>query len=122
MPLSAEELLPLVYEELRRLAAYRMANEAPNQTLRRPGPQPTALLHEAWLRLGGEAQPQWQNRGHFFAAAGEAMRRILIDRARKRAVRRAAGLAVQSPACTRSRINVMSLMPDVIKPFLRDNA
>ena len=86
--LAAEELLPLVYEELRRLAAVRMANELPGQTL-----QPTALVHEAWLRLGADQQPCWQNRAHFFGAAAEAMRRILIDRARKRQVRAASGLA-----------------------------
>ena len=77
---AAEELLPLVYEELRKLAAHKMAQEAPGQTL-----QPTALVHEAWLRLGGDAQPPWQNRAHFFAAAAEAMRRILVERARQRA-------------------------------------
>jgi len=83
-PNAAEELLPLVYEELRKLAAHRMANEAPGHTL-----QPTALVHEAWLRLvGSDSHAQFQNRAHFFAAAAEAMRRILIDRARrKRAVR-----------------------------------
>ena len=83
-PKAADELLPLIYEELRRLAAHKMANEAPGQTL-----QPTALVHEAWLRLvGNSGQSQFQNRAHFFAAAAEAMRRILIDRARrKRAVR-----------------------------------
>ncbi len=82
-PTAAEELLPLVYEELRRLAASRMARESPGQTL-----QATALVHEAWLRLGGDAQPAWANRAHFFAAAAEAMRRILIDNARrKQAVR-----------------------------------
>jgi RNA polymerase sigma factor (TIGR02999 family) len=82
-PKAADELLPLVYGELRKLAAAKMANEAPNQTL-----QPTALVHEAWLRLVGEANPQFANRAHFFAAAAEAMRRILIDKARrKRAVR-----------------------------------
>jgi len=80
---AADELLPLVYEELRRLAAHRMANEAPGQTL-----QPTALVHEAWLRLTGNENKKWDGRAHFFAAAAEAMRRILIDRARrKRAVR-----------------------------------
>ena len=87
-PKAAEELLPLVYEELRQLAAAKMANEQPGQTL-----QPTALVHEAWLRLGGDQQPRWQNRTHFFGAAAEAMRRILIDRARKRQVRASAGLA-----------------------------
>ena len=79
-PKAADELLPLVYDELRRIAAAKMAHEAAGQTL-----QPTALVHEAWLRLGGEAQPAWQNRAHFFGAAAEAMRRILIDRARSKA-------------------------------------
>jgi RNA polymerase sigma factor (TIGR02999 family) len=78
-PKAAEELLPLVYDELRKLAAAKMAREAPGQTL-----QPTALVHEAWLRLGGDEQPTWQNRAHFFGAAAEAMRRILVDRARRR--------------------------------------
>jgi RNA polymerase sigma factor (TIGR02999 family) len=82
-PKAAEELLPLVYEELRRLAAHKMANEAAGQTL-----QPTALVHEAWLRLAGDANKKWDGRAHFFGAAAEAMRRILIDRARrKRAIR-----------------------------------
>ena len=76
---AADALLPLVYDELRRLAAHRMAGEAPGQTL-----QATALVHEAWLRLGGDDQPSWQNRAHFFAAAAEAMRRILIDNARRK--------------------------------------
>ena len=76
-PKAAEELLPLVYEELRKLAAIRMANEPAGQTL-----QATALVHEAWLRLAG---PQvWNSRYHFFAAAAEAMRRILIDNARRK--------------------------------------
>ena len=87
-PRAAAELLPLVYDELRRLAAQKMAREAPGQTL-----QATALVHDAWLRLGGDEQPRWQNRAHFFGAAAEAMRRILIDRARKRQVRAASGLA-----------------------------
>src|SRR6187401_2642254 len=79
-PQAAEELLPLVYEELRKLAAVRMANESAGHTL-----QPTALVHEAWLRLAGnEAQAQFANRAHFFAAAAEAMRRILIERARRK--------------------------------------
>jgi RNA polymerase sigma factor (TIGR02999 family) len=76
---AADQLLPLVYEELRKLAVHKMANEPAGQTL-----QPTALVHEAWLRLGGDAQPAWQNSAHFFAAAAEAMRRILIDRARSK--------------------------------------
>lgn len=78
-PEAAEELLPLVYNELRKLAAHKMANEPPGQTL-----QPTALVHEAWLRLGGDQQPAWHNRAHFIAAAAEAMRRILIERARSK--------------------------------------
>ena len=76
---AAAELLPLVYDELRRLAANKMANEARGHTL-----QPTALVHEAWLRLGGNDAPVFQNRAHFFGAAAEAMRRILIERARRR--------------------------------------
>jgi RNA polymerase sigma factor (TIGR02999 family) len=79
-PKAAEELLPLVYEELRKLASYRMAQEAPGHTL-----QPTALVHEAYLQLIGSTHPrQWDGRGHFFAAAGEAMRRILVDSARRK--------------------------------------
>jgi RNA polymerase sigma factor (TIGR02999 family) len=77
---AAGELLPLVYDELRKLAAVRMANEAPGQTL-----QPTALVHEAYLRLVGAADAnRWDNRGHFFAAAAEAMRRILVEAARRK--------------------------------------
>jgi RNA polymerase sigma factor (TIGR02999 family) len=87
-PKAAEELLPLVYEELRHLAAARMAKEAPGQTL-----QPTALVHEALMRLAGSGPQQWNSRGHFFGAAAEAMRRILIERARKRGrVRHGGGL------------------------------
>lgn len=78
-PKAAEELLPLVYTELRRLAAHKMANEPAGQIL-----QPTALVHEAWLRLVGAANQNWQNRAHFFGAAAEAMRRILIDNARRK--------------------------------------
>jgi RNA polymerase sigma factor (TIGR02999 family) len=76
---ATESLLPIVYDELRRLAAARLAREAPGQTL-----EPTALVHEAYLRLVGHADGGWANRGHFFAAAAEAMRRILIDLARKK--------------------------------------
>jgi RNA polymerase sigma factor (TIGR02999 family) len=79
-PHAAEQLLPLVYDELRKLAAVRLAHENPGQTL-----QATALVHEAYLRLlGGASDQQWNSRGHFFGAAAEAMRRILIDRARDR--------------------------------------
>jgi RNA polymerase sigma factor (TIGR02999 family) len=76
---AAAELLPLVYDELRQLAAARLAAEAPGQTL-----QATALVHEAYLRLVGPQDPGWENRGHFFAAAAEAMRRILVESARSR--------------------------------------
>jgi RNA polymerase sigma factor (TIGR02999 family) len=78
-PRAAADLLPAVYAELRRLAASRMAHEPRGHTL-----QPTALVHEAWLRLGGDEQPHWETRAHFFAAAAEAMRRILVERARRR--------------------------------------
>lgn len=79
-PDSIKELLPLIYDELRRLAAQKMAREAPGNTL-----QPTALVHEAWLRLvTPEGQAHFQNRAHFFGAAAEAMRRILVDRARQK--------------------------------------
>ena len=93
---AADQILPLVYGELRKLAAAKMMREAPGQTL-----QPTALVHEAWLRLGGDSQPDWKSRAHFFAAAAEAMRRILIDRARQRqAVRHGAGLEKVSANAT----------------------
>ena len=108
---TAEELLPLLYDELRKLAAARMAGEWATTTL-----QPTALVHEAWLRVTRGGPCVWKNQGHFFAAAAEAMRRILIDRARrKRAAKRDAGnervdlnqvnLAVQSNAETLLSIN-----------------
>jgi RNA polymerase sigma factor (TIGR02999 family) len=85
-PVAAAELLALLYDELRKLAAQKLSREAPGQTL-----QATALVHEAWIRLGGEEQPAWENRAHFFAAAAEAMRRILIDNARKRKALRHGG-------------------------------
>jgi RNA polymerase sigma factor (TIGR02999 family) len=89
-PRATGELLPLVYDELRRVAAARMAHEQPGHTL-----QPTALVHEAWLRLGGSGAPTFQNRAHFFGAAAEAMRRILIERARRRlAAKRGDGAAL----------------------------
>ena len=92
-PHAADQLLPLVYEELRKLAARRMVNEAAGQTL-----QPTALVHEAWLRLVGEQNPKFANRAHFFAAAAEAMRRILIENARRKGRTRRGG--------TRQRIDL----------------
>jgi RNA polymerase sigma factor (TIGR02999 family) len=110
-PHAAEQLLPLVYEELRKLAAARLAQEKPGQTL-----QATALVHEAYLRLvGPESKQQWDSRGHFFAAAAEAMRRILVEQARKKARLKRGGnrqrihhndseLAVASPDSTEADI------------------
>jgi RNA polymerase sigma factor (TIGR02999 family) len=86
-PSASDELLPLVYEELRKLAAARLWNEKPEQTL-----QATALVHEAYLRLVDvELQQRWENRGHFFAAAAESMRRILVENARKKQAKKRAG-------------------------------
>jgi RNA polymerase sigma factor (TIGR02999 family) len=86
-PQAASQLLPLVYDELRALAAHKLAHESPGQTL-----QPTALVHEAYLRLVGREDDQpWNSRGHFFAAAAEAMRRILVENARRKKCRRHAG-------------------------------
>ncbi|MBM3839052.1 MAG: sigma-70 family RNA polymerase sigma factor [Verrucomicrobia bacterium] len=90
-PAAAGDLLPLVYDELRRLAAHKMANEAAGHTL-----QPTALVHEAWLRLVGGEPQHWNGRSHFFAAAAEAMRRILIDNARRRQAARHGGGAART--------------------------
>lgn len=88
-PEAARELLPMVYEELRSLARARLRHEAPGQTL-----QPTALVHEAYLRLVGNEDPGWDGRGHFFAAAAQAMRQILIEQARRKmAKKRGGGLA-----------------------------
>lgn len=88
-PRAAAELLPLVYDELRRLAAHRLAGEAHQHTL-----QPTALVHEVWLRISSDEKRQWNGRQHFFAAAAEGMRRILVDRARRRlAAKRGGGEA-----------------------------
>ncbi len=83
---AADQLLPVVYAELRRLAAHKMASESPGQTL-----QPTALVHEAWLKLVGQQSRKWQDRNHFFAAAAEAMRRILVDNARRKRTLRHGG-------------------------------
>src|SRR6059036_2572296 len=85
-PKAADQLLPLVYTELRKLAAAKMAHEAPGQTL-----QATALVHEAWLKLAGSDRQQWRGRAHFFGAAAEAMRRILIDKARRKASQKRGG-------------------------------
>jgi RNA polymerase sigma factor (TIGR02999 family) len=110
-PHAAEQLLPLVYEELRKLAALKMAQEAPGQTL-----QPTALVHEAYLRLVDVEKAQlWNSRGHFFAAAAEAMRRILIERARRKASAKAGGelqrvdLSEIEPALPGPQLNLLAL-------------
>lgn len=101
---ASEELLPLVYEELRKLAASRMANESAGNTL-----QPTALVHEAWLRLVGNGHHSWQNRAHFFGAAAEAMRRILIERARRKSrLKRGCGQELLDIA----ELDVVAAMPD----------
>jgi RNA polymerase sigma factor (TIGR02999 family) len=101
---ASDELLPLVYDELRRLAGARMAQEQAGQTL-----QPTALVHEAWLRLVGNTAQSWQNRAHFFGAAAEAMRRILIERARRKSrLKRGSGQALLNIA----DLDVMAAMPD----------
>src|SRR3954470_16235077 len=85
-PKAADQLLPLVYDELRKLAAQKLAREKPGQTL-----QATALVHDAYLRLVGSDDPGWDSRGHFFAAAAEAMRRILVENARRKAAIKAGG-------------------------------
>jgi RNA polymerase sigma factor (TIGR02999 family) len=101
---SSEELIPLVYDELRRLAAARLAAEPAGQTL-----QPTALVHEAWMRLlGGQAQT-WENRIHFFAAAAEAMRRIMIERARKKSRMKHGGGQVRVDI---EKIDIADALPD----------
>jgi RNA polymerase sigma factor (TIGR02999 family) len=108
---AAEQLLPLVYDELRKLAAQKLAHEKPGQTL-----QATALVHEAYLRLvGGEQTQDWNSRGHFFASAAEAMRRILIDQARHKASEKAGGnlrrveLANIEPAISGSGLDLLAL-------------
>lgn len=109
---AANELISLVYEELRRLAASKLSREMSDHTL-----QATALVHEAWMRLGGDQQPVWHNRGHFFGAAAEAMRRILVDSARKRiAAKRGGGadhtglddLQISSPAADDDQVLLVS--------------
>jgi len=102
--MASEELLPLVYNELRRLATARMAREAAGHTL-----QPTALVHEAWLRLTGNLGQSWRNRAHFFGAAAEAMRRILIERARRKSrLKRGSGQSLLDLA----DLDVAAAMPD----------
>lgn len=101
---SSEQLLPLVYDELRRLAALKMAREMDGQTL-----QPTALVHEAWLRLFSGNDKVWRNRGHFFGAAAQAMRRILIERARRKMSLKRGGRAEH---ITIEDVDVADSMPD----------
>ncbi len=92
-PQAAAQLLPLVYDDLRRLAAHRLAHEAPGQTL-----QPTALVHEAYLRLvGTQTETSWDGRNHFFAAAAEAMRRILVEYARRKRRLKHGGAVTRQP-------------------------
>ena len=101
---ASETLLPLVYDDLRRHAMVQMAQEAAGQTL-----QPTALLHEAWLRLVGHGSRQWQNRSHFFGAASEAMRRILIENARRKSRLKRGGGQVRVDA---DQIELAATTPD----------
>jgi RNA polymerase sigma factor (TIGR02999 family) len=110
-PRAAEQLLPLVYDELRKLAAQKLAQEKPGQTL-----QATALVHEAYLRLvDGEKIQQWNSRGHFFAAAAEAMRRILVENARRKKTAKAGGhqrriaLSDFEPAIEEPRVDLLAL-------------
>jgi RNA polymerase sigma factor (TIGR02999 family) len=103
-PTAADQLLPLVYEELRKLAAAKMANEAAGQTL-----QPTALVHEAWLRLTGNQSQSWDGRAHFFGAAAEAMRRILVERARRKQAMRHGGGQVPLEI---DRVEIAGSVPD----------
>jgi RNA polymerase sigma factor (TIGR02999 family) len=120
-PAAAEKLLELVYDELRRLAASKMARETPDQTL-----QPTALVHEAWLRLVGAQNPKYENRAHFFSAAAEAMRRILIDRARRKlTVRHGAhfervdleGLDLAAPDAEQQLLAVHEVLDDLAREY-----
>jgi RNA polymerase sigma factor (TIGR02999 family) len=107
-PKAADRLLAMVYEELRRLAASKMARESASHTL-----QPTALVHEAWLRLVGDKNPSFENRAHFFSAAAEAMRRILIESARRKLTQRHGG------GCQRVNIEIQDLAaPDADQQML----
>jgi len=120
-PTAAHKLLELLYEELRRLAASKMAHEARDQTL-----QPTALVHEAWLRLVVSQNPRFENRAHFFSAAAEAMRRILIDRARRKLTRRHGGnmervdlegLDLAAPAADEQLLAVHEVLNNLAKNY-----
>jgi len=122
-PHAAEQLLPLVYEELRKLAAQRLAQEKPGQTL-----EATALVHEAYLRLVDiEKEPHWNSRGHFFAAAAEAMRRILVENARRKMTRKRGGkrepIDLKSIAAKfDSRPEELLLLDDALARLQADNA
>jgi RNA polymerase sigma factor (TIGR02999 family) len=128
-PHAAEQLLPLVYDELRKLAAVKLAQEAPGQTL-----QATALVHEAYLRLvadpaseSGASEPQWNSRGHFFAAAAEAMRRILVERARSKHRVKRGGAAQRRElddflVAEEDRVEEMLAIHDVLNELERHDA
>jgi RNA polymerase sigma factor (TIGR02999 family) len=121
-PTASEQLLPVVYDELRKLAAVRMAQEKPGQTF-----QATALVHEAYLRLvDGQTTPHWNSRGHFFAAAAEAMRRILVDQARHKRSKRRGGnhkrveLSAVEPAAEGSPVDMLALDEALEQLAVRD--
>ena len=121
-PRAAEQLLPLVYDELRKLAAARLAQEKPGQTL-----QATALVHEAYVRLiGGDGQTEWNSRGHFFGAAAEAMRRILVDNARRKSGPKAGGgmqrveLSQIDPEIQSSEIDLIALHDALDRLAIKD--
>ncbi len=118
---TAEELLPIVYEELRKIAAVKMAWERPGQTL-----QATALVHEAWLRLGPKGARVWQNQTHFISAAAEAMRRILVEKARRRASKKGGGrervdLAQADLFAAESDDFELLAIHDALKAFSKEN-
>ena len=119
---ATDELLPLVYEELRLLAAQKLAHESPGQTL-----QATALVHEAYLRLVGDEPQNWENRGHFFAAAAEAMRRILVDTARRKQARKRGGnrqrLSFETlDVMTRTTPEEIVMLDDALAALAREDA
>lgn len=120
-PRAAEQLLPLVYDELRHLAASKLAQEIPGQTL-----QPTALVHEAWLRLGGAQGLRWNSRNHFFKAAAEAMRRILIERARRKSALKRGGAQERIPLenldmATRADSETLLLVEEALERLTRND-
>lgn len=106
---ASSQLLPLVYDELRKLATWKLASELPGQTL-----QPTALVHEAWLRLVGDDESQWDSRGHFFAAAAEAMRRILVDNVRRKGSLKRGGDRLQADIDVESLIAAPEPFEDLL--------